>query len=85
MSTLKKYGQHGVIDLMDRLNFGGMAPTKGLSWWCRRFGIPDDDTTSGKDIPGFVAAGEWDKVAAHVTHDVDKTRQLAAKLNLITL
>ena len=78
LSTLKKYGQFGVIDLVDRLTCGGILPLRSLAWYCQRIGIDVPDETSGKDMPGFVAAGNWPAVEAHVLADIRKTYALAA-------
>jgi hypothetical protein len=71
------------IDLQMRLSYNGAIKFRPLSFYCRRFGIPCDDETSGKDIGAFVAAGEWDKVAAHCRADVLKTKALAERMGLI--
>lgn len=78
MSQLRRHGQHGVTDLMDRLSFGGLVQARSLSWWCRRVGIGVDDETSGADMPRFVADGNWAAVEAHVLADIRKTAALAA-------
>jgi len=77
-TSLRRYGQHGVLDLMHRLDFDGLIPSRGLSWWCQRIGLGPDDVTSGKDMPGFVEAGDWASVEAHVRADLEKTVALAA-------
>jgi hypothetical protein len=64
------------IDLEDLLSVRGRYLLKGksLDFYCKRFGI--------SDIPALVAAGEWDKVAAHCRADVLKTRDLARRLGV---
>jgi predicted PolB exonuclease-like 3'-5' exonuclease len=84
-----KYSRKGVIDLYLELTFYDGIHDKGemsrsLKSFCRRFGIPVDDTINGKDIPALVAAGEWDKVIAHVTSDVNATVALARKLGVVS-
>ena len=77
---LKKYGMRGVIDLMDRLSFGGLSPTRSQAWWCQRFGIESNDPVKGSDIPALVASGDWATIQAHVEADIDKTRALATRI-----
>lgn len=82
-SQLKRYGNYGVIDLMDRLSFGGLLPARGLGWWCRRVGIGSDDTTTGAEMPQFVRDGNWEAVEGHVKADIAKTAALAAFCGVI--
>ena len=85
---LRPYGGgQGNVDLYLELTFGKkdtpcMRTT--LTAFCRRFGIPVNDDISGKEIPALVAAGEWEKVAAHCSADVALTVALARKLGLIS-
>lgn len=72
------------IDLQQRLSFNGAIKFRGLGFYCRRFGIPCDDKTSGKDIGQLVIEKQWDEVAAHCRADVLKTRALATRLGLLT-
>ncbi len=69
-----------VTDLMDELSFGGKLRLRGLSFYCRRFGIAVADELTGAEIAAAVAAGEWERIARHVEADVEKTAQLAARL-----
>lgn len=73
------------IDLQMRLSYNGALKFRPLSFYCKRFGIACDDETSGKDIGAFVAAGEWDKVAAHCRADVLKTKALAERMGLLRM
>ena len=82
-SSLKKYNQFGVTDLMLEYSFNGLIPNKSMAFVCQRFGIPDTDTISGKDIPALVASQQWDLVEAHVLADINKTRQLANRIGLV--
>lgn len=68
------------IDLLERLSFNGKLSYRSLSFYARRFGIPFTDTTSGADIAGMVAKGDWPAVAAHCYADVEKTAALATRL-----
>jgi len=71
------------LDLQEILTFRGKFKWRSLGFYCKRFGIPHDDTVSGKNIPGLVAAGEWDKVAAHATDDVRATAALARRIGVM--
>jgi len=68
------------IDVLQRLSFNGAITFRSLSFYCRRFNIPCDDTVAGADIPGLVATGEWDAVREHCSSDIQKTGLLAARL-----
>lgn len=83
-----KYSRKGIVDLYLDLTFGDGTYDSGcmrrtLKQFCKRFGIPINDEIDGKDIPALVAAGEWEKVAAHVTADVVSTVALARRLGVI--
>jgi hypothetical protein len=74
-----------VTDLMDELSFGGKLKFRGLSFFCRRFGIDVPDPLTGAGIAAAVAEGRWTDVDAHVSADVQKTAQLAARLGAFHL
>jgi hypothetical protein len=83
-----KYSRKGITDLYLELTFNDGTYDQGamrrtLHAFCRRFGLPVNDTTTGADIPALVAAGEWDAVAAHLTSDVELTVALARRLGVI--
>jgi hypothetical protein len=83
-----KYSRKGIHDLYLDLTFGDGTYDQGamrrtLRAFCRRFGIPVNDTIKGADIPALVAAGEWEKVAAHVKSDVELEVALARKLGVL--
>lgn len=83
-----KYSRKGIEDLYLTLTFGDGTYDQGcmrrtLKQFCRRFGIPVVDDIDGKDIPALVAAGQWDKVASHLTADVEATVALARKLGVL--
>lgn len=85
-----KYSRKGIEDLYLTLTFGDGTYDQGcmrrtLKQFCRRFGIPVVDDIDGKDIPALVEAGEWEKVAAHLTADVESTVALARKLGVLPL
>lgn len=71
------------IDLMDRLTWYGAVPARSLNWFARRFGLPIDDTVSGKDVALLVANGKWDTVAAHCLSDIRLTKALAERVGLL--
>lgn len=82
-----KYSRRGIEDLYLLLTFGDGTYDQGcmrrtLHAFCRRFGLPVDDAIKGADIPALVAAGELEKVLAHVRSDVELTVALAQKLRL---
>lgn len=78
---------HAIVDLYDMLTFndqrGETMMRRSAKSFARRFGIPVTDTIDGKEIPALVAAGEWDKVAAHVTADVEMEVAIAQRLGVI--
>lgn len=77
----------GILDLYDLLTFndlrGETIMRRSAKSFARRFGIPVTDEIDGKDIPALVAADEWEKVAAHVQHDIELTVALARKLGVL--
>jgi hypothetical protein len=88
MLDLGKFGRKGITDLYLDLTFndghydqGAMRRT--LHAFCKRFGIPVDDTVTGADIPKLVEAGQWDQVEAHVRSDVQLTLALARVLGVV--
>ena len=86
---LGKYSRKGIVDLFSELTFNDGTYDQGamrrtLKAFCKRFGIPCDDAINGADIPALIAAGEWEKVKAHVTSDVQLTVELAKRLGVIT-
>lgn len=68
------------VDLAERLSFNGKLTWRSLGFYCRRFGIPSTDQTSGADIAQMVAQGDWAGVASHCRADVEKTAALARRL-----
>jgi len=74
------------IDVFLALTYGdksGICMRQTLGAFCRRFGIPHDDSVSGKDVQRLVDAGEWDAVLKHVTDDIDSTVALARRVRLL--
>jgi hypothetical protein len=83
-----KYSKKGVHDLYLDLTFGDGTYDQGamrrtLHAFAKRFGIPVNDPIKGADIPALVAAGEWEKVAAHVRSDVELEVALARKIGVL--
>lgn len=81
--NIDKYRHEGVIDVMLELTFNGRMPYRSLGFYCRRFGIPHDDTVDGSQIAGLAAAGDWAAIEGHVRADVTATAALAARCGLI--
>lgn len=81
--SVRKYGSPDYDDLMLDLSFGETVDYKSLAFWCARLklDVPEDAST-GKDVAGFVAAGDWDAVEAHCRADVAKTLALAYYLGV---
>lgn len=79
-----KYRHDGIEDLMLSLSFDGAVKYRGLSFYCRRFGIDIPDETNGKDIAAMHAAGDWVGIANHCRCDVLKTTALARRIGVLT-
>lgn len=77
-----RYKHPDVDDLMLMLSFDGALKFRGLSFFCKRFGIDVADTITGADIAQAVDACRWDDVHAHVTADISKTAALATRLGV---
>jgi DNA polymerase elongation subunit (family B) len=71
------------LDLLERLTFRGRLKMRSLSFYCKRFGIPHDDSVSGKDITQLVAENDWKTVADHCRSDVEATAALARRLGWV--
>jgi hypothetical protein len=69
-----------VTDLMDELSFNGKLKFRGLSFYCKRFGIDIVDELTGADMAQAVKDERWDDIEAHVKADVRKTAALASRL-----
>lgn len=81
--SLNKYRHPDVDDLMYALSFDGAFKFRPMSFYLKRFGIPHDDPIKGEDIPGLVAAGNWQAVADHCRKDVEATAALARRLGYL--
>jgi hypothetical protein len=87
---LGRYSRSGrVVDLFDLLTFQDSQRTfamrRTLHSFCRRFGIPVSDNTTGADIAALVAAEQWGDVAAHCASDVRLTKALAERLGVLVV
>jgi uncharacterized protein YprB with RNaseH-like and TPR domain len=71
------------IDLFNRLTFNGAITGHSLKFYLSRFGIANDDLTSGKNIAALVKAGDWNAVRDHCASDVLSTKQLAERIGAI--
>jgi predicted PolB exonuclease-like 3'-5' exonuclease len=71
------------IDLMQHLSHNGKLRYRGLQWYLNRFGIPNEDSSTGAQIGAMVKAGDWAGVSAHCASDVLCTRALAQRLGLV--
>jgi predicted PolB exonuclease-like 3'-5' exonuclease len=71
------------LDLMQHLSFNGVLTRRSLKFYLNRFNIPNEDSTTGKEIGAMVKAGDWAGVSAHCAADVIGTKQLAQRLGLI--
>jgi hypothetical protein len=79
-----KYRHDGIEDLMLSLSFDGAVKYRGLSFYCRRFGLDVPDETSGAQIAALHAAGDWDGIANHCRCDVLKTAALARRVGVLS-
>jgi hypothetical protein len=79
-----KYRHDGIEDLMLSLSFDGAVKYRGLSFYCRRFGIDIPDETSGKDIATLHATDDWAGITAHCRADLLKTAALARRIGVLT-
>lgn len=77
---------NGNVDLFLMLTFGNKSGTcmrQTLGAFCKRFGLPHDDSVSGKDVAALIAAGDFDAVLAHCAADVEATVALARRLGVV--
>lgn len=78
-----------IIDLYAELTFNdsqdrdAWCMRRTLSTFCKRFGIPVVDETTGADIAALVAAEDWPAVSAHCEFDVGLTAALAYRLGFV--
>jgi predicted PolB exonuclease-like 3'-5' exonuclease len=81
---INKYRHDGIEDLMLTLSFDGSLKFRGLSFYCKRFGldVPCDET-DGSQIAALHAAGDWAGIEAHCRADVLKTAALARRIGVL--
>jgi hypothetical protein len=72
-----------VLDVGYALSHGRRDLLRSLDFYCKRFGIPHDDTVKGEDIADLVAAGDWSKVSAHAYDDMAAAKALALRIGLV--
>lgn len=82
---IDKFKHPDVTDLQAELSFGGKLKWRGLSFYCKRFGIQVPDALTGADIAQAVVEGRWHDIKAHVAADIQKTARLANKLGFFHL
>ena len=87
---LGRYAKSPIVDLYELLTFGQGKYDQGamkrtLKAFAKRFGLSVNDTTDGADIPALVEKGDWDAIAAHCESDVRLTRDLAARLGVLSV
>lgn len=71
------------IDLKNVLSYNGLLKWHSLKFYAGRFGIPNDDLTTGDQIGQLVKDGKWDDVVAHCRADVLATKALASRLGVL--
>lgn len=79
---LDKYRHPQVTDLQMVLSLNGDLKLRGLSFYCKRFGIDVPDPLSGADIAPAVKANNWSGVEHHCLSDIEKTARLADRMGL---
>lgn len=85
--SLAKFGRGDVTDLREILTFDDANYTalmsRSLDAFCKRFGIVVEDDWTGADVAELVRTGNWDGVMAHCRADIQRTRLLAERINVI--
>jgi predicted PolB exonuclease-like 3'-5' exonuclease len=90
MLDFSKYSRKGITDLYLDLTFNDGTYDQGamrrtLHAFCKRFGIPVQDTVRGADVPKLVAVGDWESVTRHALFDVAATVKLAQRLGIVAV
>lgn len=85
--SLAKFGRGDVTDLreiltFDDANYTALMP-RSLDAFCKRFGIVVEDDWTGADVAQLVREGNWDGVLAHCRADLQRTRMLAERINVL--
>jgi hypothetical protein len=79
----ERYRHPRVLDLLDILCEQGRLKMRSVGFYCKRFGIQNDDVVKGKDVPSLLADGRWDEVISHCRHDLFAERAIAQRLGLV--
>lgn len=77
-----KYRHPHVTDLLQILSYNGALKFRGLGFYCKRFGIPYDESFGGADVAKAVEAGQWEAISSHARNDVTATALLGNKLGV---
>lgn len=79
---IDKYRHPRVTDLQMVLSYNGALRLRGLSFYCKRFGIEVPDAITGAGILDAVREHRWDLVTAHCQADIEKTARLAERVGV---
>jgi len=79
----ERFRHDNVIDLLDVMDEQGRLKKRSVSFYCKRFGIKNDDPIKGKDVPRLLAEGQWDKVVAHCRHDLLAEHALGVRIGVL--
>jgi predicted PolB exonuclease-like 3'-5' exonuclease len=74
------------VDLYVRMSCNGARDrkdVKGLRFYAKRLGLPIYDDIDGSQVAAMVKAGDWEKVRNHCLFDLDLTRALAERLDVL--
>ena len=78
---IDKYRHPQIIDLMLTLSNNGALKFRGLEFYAKRMNLPLP-VGSGSDVAGWVQAGQWAEVEAHLRGDLATTAALASRLGV---
>jgi len=81
--AMDRYKHPQWTDLMELLAGHDPSKRRSLAFYQKRMGLPEL-VGEGASVPGWVAAGEWDKVENHLRADLVTTAALARKLGVWT-
>jgi hypothetical protein len=79
---LGRYTRDPILDVMVTLSGRDPSRTHTLGFYCRRAGVPHDDSVSGAAVASLVADGHLDAVAGHALDDCRSTQALASRMGL---
>ena len=80
---LGKYSHPDVIDLGAVLTFDYAVKLHSLGFYCRRFGVPHDDSFRGEDVARAWREGRLSEIRKHCEEDVRSTLALAKTLGVL--